>query len=108
MAGHGFDVAGERVTPELVVFGASRNSRAAGAGGGAPSASRDDDGLLNGILRNAAESVLSTVLQDQCDRCGETFTTFLVSFPLTVGAGNLRAVTHEPASILLDDRGELV
>ena len=64
---YGFDMAGERITPELMLFplALEKNSRADVGDAGALSASLHDNRLANCAGWDSAESIFTTILENE-------------------------------------------
>src|SRR5947209_6711723 len=59
-------------------------------------------------LRTAAQSVGTTIFQDESDRFRQVLSTFFHRFALSIRAGNLRTISDEPLSVPFHDSGEFV
>lgn len=71
-------------------------------------ASRQNDRFPNGIRRRTPQGVLSPVFQDQGDGFRQVLSAFLDGLPLSVRAGDLRAVSDIPFPVPFDNAGEFV
>lgn len=72
------------------------------------SASLNDNRISDCIWRDSTEGIFPPIFQDERNGTGEVLSSFILRFTLTVGSRNLRAVSHEPALVLFDDRRKLV
>jgi hypothetical protein len=93
-----------------------RSHGGAAAGEGTPlhtlrsgsAANLDRDRLPFGIRRNPTKAVLSTILEDESNRCHKAITRFVLRTTLTVRSGDLRAVRDHPVDLPLEHCRELV
>jgi hypothetical protein len=70
--------------------------------------SLDDDRVSKGVRRNAAESIFTTIFEDERDCLTEIRSSLFASAALTIRTRDLWAERDEPVAVLLDDGGELV
>jgi len=64
--------------------------------------------LASDAPRQAAQRISATVLEDEGDRRGETFSCSCLGAPLAVGAWHFGGVGDEPLAIALNNRCEFV
>src|SRR5437762_919080 len=66
------------------------------------------DRLALGLWRNASQSIVSTVLEDERDGLDEALTRLLLRVPLAVRAGHLGAEGDHPFFVAFENARELV
>ena len=67
--------------------------------GAAPFASRDDDGVLDGVRGDTSKTVLAPIFQDERDRLRQVLATFFCGPSLAVGPRDLWRVADEPFAV---------
>lgn len=87
---------------------ASGGNRACASGAGVGYASLNDHRLPFRTCGDTAQPVLAAILENQCDGFQEAAPRFVLGPPLSVGAGDLRAVRDVPPAVTLEHRRELV
>jgi hypothetical protein len=68
----------------------------------------DGDGLTLGVSRNATETILTAILEDQCDCLGKVVARLVLGRTLAVGPRHFRAIRYVQFTIAFEHGGELV
>lgn len=66
------------------------------------------DGLALGVFWDTAKSILPAILKDEGDGFHEALASLFLRTTLSVGTGHFRAIGHNPLTVVLEYRCELV